>query len=133
LAKYVHGNDVVDKAEKAFLDAKDAETLDPVEYERVVQAHNRYDAVVQWHNRQNTLSTVGTNPQAWFDQQWKARLASDPQFQAEALKVIQGAAAGAPSVTRLPPSLSKATAAAGNADSPGDMSDRGLFAYAMKR
>src|SRR5262245_50580942 len=43
VASAVHGQEKVDKAEEAFLKAKDAETLDPVDYERVVQSPNRYD------------------------------------------------------------------------------------------
>jgi hypothetical protein len=133
VAESVHGADKVAEAERAFLEARSRETLDPADYERVVQSPNRYDAAVQWHNRQSTLSIVGNDPKAWFEKELESRMA-DPQFQAKLLEKVRGSAAARPAVTKLPPSLSKATAAASNAgDREGDMSDASLFAYAMKK
>jgi hypothetical protein len=58
---------------------------------------------------------------------------ADPQFQAKVLEKVRGSAATSPAETKLPPSLSKATASAPSAPEPlGDMSDASLFAYAMK-
>jgi hypothetical protein len=132
VASTMHGADKVDEAERAFLEARDRATLDPADYERVVQSPNRYDAVVQWHRRQSVLSSVGDDPAAWFEKQLEARMA-DPQFQAKMLEKVRGDAAKRPAATSLPPSLSRATAAAGNREEPlGDMSDASLFAYAMK-
>lgn len=132
VASSVHGADKVDAAEQAFLKAREDQVLDPMDYERVVQAPNRYDAVVQWHRRQSVLSSVGDDPNAWFEKQLEQRMA-DPQFQAKLLEKVRAGAAGRPSATQLPPSLSKVTAAAGNGSEPiGDMSDASLFAYAMK-
>lgn len=133
VAEVAHGVDKVSTAETAFLKAKDNLSLDPADYERVVNSPNRYDAVVQWHKRQSVLSSVGDDPNAWFDKQLEAKMA-DPQFQAKMLERARAGAATKPGTVKLPPSLSKATAAAGNRDEPlGDMSDTSLFAYAMKR
>jgi len=130
VAGVVHGADKVNEAEEAFLKARADETLDTMDYERVVQAPNRYDEVVKWHRRQNVISSVGDDPNAWFEQQLEARM-GDPQFQAKFLERVRTGAAGRPSEVKLPPSLSKVPAAQGSSDVQGDMSDRSLFAYAM--
>lgn len=131
IAGAVHGADKVAEAEQAFLDARAKEALDPADYERVVQSPNRYDAVVQWHKRQSAYSKVGDDPEAWFEKQLEAKM-TDPKFQASLLEKVRGSAASRPSETRLPPSLSKSTAAAGNRkETEGDMSDQSLFRYAM--
>lgn len=131
VAETVHGADSVAAAEQAFLEAKDRETLDVADYERVVGATNRYDAVVQWHRRQSMYNTVGNDPEAWYQQRLQKDL-ENPEFQAKVIERARTGAATRPSATKLPPSLSKATAAAGNSgESIGDMSDRSLFDYAM--
>jgi hypothetical protein len=133
VAEAKHGEDKVGEAEQSFLKAREAGTLDPADYERVVGSPNRYDAVVQWHKRQSVLTSVGDDPQAWFDKQLEARMA-DPQFQAKLLEKVKGSAATKPSAVKIPPSLSRTTAAASNSgDQLGDMSDRSLFEYAMRR
>lgn len=129
VANQVHGQDKVNEAEKAFIEAKDNQSLDPMDYEKVVQSPNRYDEVVKWHSRQNTLTRVGTDPEAWFEKQLEAKMA-DPKFQAGLLEKFR-AGGQQPTDVRLPPSLSKSTAAAGNGlGVVGDMSDQSLFAYA---
>lgn len=132
VAGSVHGADKVEAAEQAFLKARSEESLDPSDYERVVQSPNRYDAVVQWHKRQSTLAAVGDDPNVWFEKQLAAKMA-DPKFQASLLEKVREDAATRASVTKLPPSLSKSTAVAGNAGTVGDLSDASLFAHAMKR
>lgn len=133
VAEAKHGEAKVSEAEQAFLKARESEKLDPADYERVVGSPNRYDAVVQWHKRQSVLLSVGDDPQAWFKKELATQLA-DPKFKAEILEQLRGDAATRPSVVKIPPSLSRATAAAGNREvSEGDMSDQSLFAYAMRR
>jgi len=126
IAETVHGADNVAQAEQAFLEAKDAQTLDPVDYERVVQSPNRYDEVVKWHRR----NAVGDDPNAWFEQQLESRM-SDPEFQAKWLERVRSEAAKKPSAVKLPPSLSRVPSAQGNSDLQGDMSDASLFRNAM--
>lgn len=132
VAESVHTPDVVSQAEEAFLEAMNDKTLDPVDYERVVQAPNRYDAAVKWYRNQSVLSTVGNDPSAWFQAQLEQQLA-DPKFQASLLEKIRGSAATKPGAVKLPPSLSKATAAQANSGDVGDGSDASIFAYATKR
>jgi hypothetical protein len=132
LARYVHGAEKVDGAEAAFLQAMNAKTLDPMEYEQVVQSPNRYDAVVQWHRRHQTFSQVGDDPAAWFEKQLEAKLA-DPAFQTALLEKVRGGASARPGAVKIPPSLSKSSGANGSGAELGDMSDASLFAHAMKR
>lgn len=131
LAGVTYGADKVEEAEAAFMKARADQTLDEMDYERVVQSPNRYDAVVQWHKRQSVLTSVGDDPNAWLEKQIEARMA-DPQFQAKLLEKIRAGAAARPGTTKLPPSLSSVTAAAGSSEAVGDMSDRSLFDFAMK-
>lgn len=134
LANTVHGAEKVDAAEKAFLQAIQSRSLDPAEYEQVVGSPNRYDSVVQWHQRHSVLSSVGTDPNAWFEKQLGERL-KDPTFQAKLLEAVRGNAGGAaPSSVQLPPSLSRSTAAASNngAAELDALSDKSLFAFATK-
>ena len=133
VAEARHGSDKVDSAEQAFLKAREEQVLDTADYERVVQAPNRYDAVVKWHKRQSVLSSVGDDPAAWFDKQLEAKMA-DPKFQATLLERVRTSAASKPGAVQLPPSLSRAPAAQGNGPEPvGDLSDQSLFAFATKR
>ena len=133
VAGAVHGAEKVDEAERAFLEAREKGSLDPADYERVVNAPNRYDAAVQWHRRQAVLTSVGDDPQAWFDQKLEAMM-NDPAFQAKLIEKTRASAAGKPQAIKVPPSLSKSTSVANAAGEPvGDMSDASLFAYAMKR
>jgi len=129
VAESVHTPDAVSKAEEAFLEAMNNQTLDPVDYERVVQAPNRYDAAVKWYQNQSILSTVGADPEAWFNARLEQQLA-DPKFQASMLEKVRAGAAGKPGAVKLPPSLSKATAAQPNGGTVGDGSDASLWAYA---
>jgi hypothetical protein len=137
IASQVHGSDKVTEAEEAFLKARDNQSLDPADYERVVQSRNRYDAVVQWYRNQGVLTRVGHDPETWFKNELAARM-KDPGFQAEMLKSVQGSAAERPSITRVPPSLSRATAV-GDAkegaepERKGDLSDSSLFDYAFRQ
>ena len=125
-----HTPEVVNAAEKAFMEANDAGTIDPYEYERVIASPNRWDACVDWHKRQQTLSTVGRDPNAWFEQQFEARMA-DPAFAAKVMEKVRGAAATRPGSVQLPPSLSRSGSAGPALDGPqGDLSDADLFKYA---
>ena len=127
-----HGEDKVDAAEAAFMEAKNRGTLDPADFERVVGANNRFTAVVQWHKRQSVLSSVGDDPEAWFEKQFESRM-SDPTFQSRVLERVRGSASSRPSTTKLPPSLSNATAAASNLADVGDMSHDSLFEFTTRR
>lgn len=133
VAESRHGEEALAKAEEAFLAAVDNKSLDVMEFESVVQSPNRYDAVVQWHKRHTTLAAVGTDPEAWFNKQLEAKLA-DPKFLGALIERSRGGSAAVPSVTRLPPTLSRTPASAASAAGGGDegpMTDENLFRSAM--
>lgn len=137
VANNIHGADKVAEAERAFLEARDNQTLDPVDYERVVQSPNRWDAAVAWHRQQSVRATVGDDPEAYFNARLSERL-KDPAFRAELVKQMQGGSGRVPTEVRLPPSLSKATSVAdategAEPERTGDMSDASLFDYAFRR
>lgn len=101
---------------------------------QLMQSRHPYVDLVQWHERQQTLATVGNDPQAWLQAELEKKMA-DPAFQAQ---VIERARSGAVQngnrqqpITSIPPSLSRVPAGANQADD-GDMSDGALFANALR-
>lgn len=134
VAHAVHGADKVSTAEEAFLAALRDQSLDPVDYERVVQSPNRYDEVVRWHENRSVLTSVGKDPQAWFEKQLEAKMA-DPKFQATMLERFNKSATSRQGTVQLPPSLSRAPAAVASAtpEPLGDLSDKSLYDHATRR
>lgn len=129
-----HTEEKVTAAEQAFMQAAQNRTLDPADFDRVIGAKNRYSACVDWHQRQQTLSTVGNDPNAWLEAEIEKRLA-DPAHQGKFLERIQATAAQNTNrsnpVTNLPPSLTRLPSG-GNAPGSTDMSDAGLFSHATR-
>ena len=68
----------VDEAERAFIRAYEAQTLDPADYQKVVNSPNRYAAAVQWHKRQQVAAEIGDDPVA-FREKVKAELLAELQ------------------------------------------------------
>jgi len=93
---------------------------------------NPYDNLVKWHERQQTLATVGNDPQAWLQSEIDKKL-QDPAFLAQALERAKGQAqvlGGQPNnapLTQLPPSLSRIPASATNSAPQGEPTDAELF------
>lgn len=130
IAYAVHGQEEVSKAEQAFLEAVNAQSLDPMEYEQVVQSPNRFDAAVKWYKKQSVLSSVGSNPEEWFQKRLDAAMA-DPAFQTKVLEKIRASASTRPGEVRLPPSLTRVPGSSGGGgEVTGDLSDRSLFDFA---
>lgn len=59
------GDDKVKAAEEAFLAAHRSGSLDPADYQRIVNSPNRYAAAVQWQQRQEALREIGDDPAAF--------------------------------------------------------------------
>lgn len=135
LAQQAHGKETVDTAYQAFAQAAQANPSTMAgEYQSIMKSDHPYDALVAWHKRQETLRTVGNDPNAWLEAEMEKRLA-DPAYQAKVLEKIKGAAAAnlnrsAP-VTSLPPSLNRLPAG-GNTAEDNDVSDAALFSHAMR-
>lgn len=101
-------------------------------YQEINAGGNPYDNLVKWHEKQQTLSTVGNDPQAWLQSEIDKKLA-DPEFLAQAIERARSGAApvagkaNAPLVN-LPPSLSRIPASGGgNATPQGEQSDDAMF------
>lgn len=68
----------VDEAERAFLRAYETQSLDPADYQKVINSPNRYAAAVQWHKRQLVSAEIGDDPVA-FREKVKAELLAELQ------------------------------------------------------
>lgn len=123
-----HTEEVVTAAEQAFMEAARNRTLDPADFNRVLNAPNRYSAAVEWHKRNSTLQKVGSDPDAWFEQELSRRMA-DPAFKAK-LTTPPAAAVQPSNVVELPPSLSRIGTAPGP-ESVGGMDSGSMFRAAL--
>jgi hypothetical protein len=65
IAGIKYGDDKVSEAEEAFIQAVQAKSLDPADYQKVVNSPNRYAAAVQWHQRQQAQAEIGPDPVAY--------------------------------------------------------------------
>jgi hypothetical protein len=104
--------------------------------QRITSSIDPFEDVVTAFKRDRALSTVGDDPNAWFEKEFERRAASDPAFK-DKLAALQGqpqqqqnGAAPATNVVKLPPSLNRQPGTAGNA-SPGTMSDADLYRSAI--
>lgn len=135
MAIQVHGKETVDGAFKSFVEAAQANPgAYAAEYQAMMKSDHPYDALVAWHKRQETLKTVGNDPNAWLEAELEKRLA-DPEYQGKVLERIRGTAAGNTNrsnpVTNLPPSLNRLPAG-GNTPADDDTSDATLFSHALR-
>jgi hypothetical protein len=91
---------------------------------------------MQWHKRTKLWETTGGDPDAYKKRVLEDAM-KDPEFQAKVLAAARGQAEATPTArpnVQLPPSLNKATGAGLTNSDPSeeaDMTDRGLFKYAM--
>lgn len=60
-----YGDDKVEAADKAFMEAYQSGKLDPADYQKVASAPNMYAAAVQWHQRQMAQAEIGDDPAAY--------------------------------------------------------------------
>lgn len=102
---------------------------------QIMGGGNPFGNLVQWHERQQTLATVGNDPQAWLQAE-VAKLKADPAFQAEIIAlarggVVQNGNRSQQPVTSIPPSLGRIPTGGNQADD-NDMSDGALFAHATR-
>jgi len=129
-----HGAETVQAAYKAMDQAArsgDPEALAAVA--RVKQSMDPYGDIVTWHKKQTIFSTIGDNPDAFFEKTLEDRIAKDPSFQAKLLERIRGQAQQRPStVTPLPPSLNKMAAAVQPVEED-DGGEAGLLRNALRR
>lgn len=106
VAAQAHGQDVVEAAKQAFVEAA---RKDPLLLQQAHRQTHPYDFVVKWHKQQSLLSQIGNDPDAWINAQVEARLQE---------RLAQPPAPKAP-----PPSMARAPAAGGESIKPGNAFD----------
>lgn len=109
--------------------------------DEIIKAPNPGKALMRWHNQQVALAEVGTDVDSYrkriADEARQAAL-NDPEFRRQVLEAAR-AEAGQPAnrpnnVTKLPPSLNRATGARSNEnDDNTPMSDTELFRHVTSR
>jgi hypothetical protein len=105
---------------------------DPVLSARVEQSPHPWGELIRSYDEQKTLSEIGGDINS-FRQKVLDDAMKDPAFQAKVVEMVRGGSQAKPNtVVQLPPSLNKAAAASSPYEDEGDMSDRSLFANAMK-
>jgi len=100
-------------------------------YQRAMRSPDPYGEIVGSHQQKTVYQQIGSDPNAWFEKQLEERL-KDPAHQAKLLERLRGDAQARPSVTQLPPSLNKTTAAL-SVPTDEDNSEAGLFQSALRR
>jgi hypothetical protein len=122
-AAFEFSKEEVSEAEKAFNEAAATGAIDPNEHRRINSSPNPFAAAIDWHRRNRVLSEVGTDPNAWLEKKLEERM-NDPAFLQQALDRARGVASqpaqGGSPVTRLPPSLNRASGSSGRTDQPGN-------------
>lgn len=115
LSRVRHG-EKFDEAFQAFM--QEAER-NPHFGQAVVRSSDPGGTLWQWYQGQTILREVGNDPTA-YRQKLRDELMKDPAFQAEVIKLVQGAngsqqpGSRPQNITQLPPSLSRATGSAAN-------------------
>jgi hypothetical protein len=89
------------------------------------------EMMVNWYQREKTLATVGPDPESFLARALDAAL-ENPEFLARAVEKARGVASTKPSQTKLPPSLSRATASSNSGESVSGTSDEELFKEAWR-
>lgn len=81
IAETKHGDDAVEQADQAFSRAFQSRTLDPADYQRVINSPNIYDAAVKWHKRQQAQAEIGDDPAA-YREKLKAQIKAELEAEA---------------------------------------------------
>lgn len=127
-AEAVHGAEklaAAKEAVKAYFGKPEGAAI----HQELMAGGNPYDNLVKWHERQQTLATVGNDPQAWLEKQL-----DNPEFLAKAVERARAGAtipnansSGNAPLVNLPPSLSRVPSG-GNTVAQGEQSDGDMFA-----
>lgn len=103
---------------------------------RMTSSNDPGETLIQWHREQKTMREVGNDPSA-YRQKLLDEALKDPAYLAKAIEAAKASAAnpqanGSNPIVRLPPSLANAARGDAHESSDLDMSNEGLFRYAMK-
>lgn len=132
----IHGREAVAAAEKALDEAVNSRDPDiPGLQAKLIASDDPVGVMMDWHKSRSLLKETGGDLNAYRQKVLEEAL-SDPAYQAKVLEAARAQANGGQtqpkSIVKLPPSLNKIAASAGNDAADTDMSDGALFAHAMR-
>src|SRR4029078_3057408 len=109
MAAVKHGQETFDEAYKALSDA--VMRGDTATHQQVINSPDPGETLVKWHKREKTMALVGPDPEAFVKKALEEAL-NNPEFLAQAIEKAKGMASTQPTqAVKVPPSLSKASAA----------------------
>jgi hypothetical protein len=132
-AHFAH-KDMFNEAYQNFTDHVQ-KTRDQASYQRVMASNDPGEAIVQWWKEQQLHQELGGSDLKTFLEKQREEWMKDPAVQAkviEAFKATQQAQAPSNTLTNLPPSLSKASAAR-SAHDEGGSSGADMYSYATAK
>jgi hypothetical protein len=134
----IHGRAAIDEMEAELGKAMSSGHPElPLLRQQMMASDDPVGIAMNWYQREKLQKETGGDLTAYRTRVQEDAL-KDPAFLARALEAAKAHATGqAPgskpsTVVQLPPSIGRATSAASPHEEAGDMSDRGLFAYATK-
>ena len=130
-----HGRETVNAAEKAIEDAMRSGDSDIQGLRaKMLASDDPVGVAVDWYKSRSLLKETGGDLNA-YRQKILDEAMKDPAFQAKVIEATRGqvnSGAQPKNITRLPPSLNKIAASAGNDAADNDMSDGAIFAHALR-
>ncbi len=109
MAALKHGQETFDEAYRALADA--VGRGDTATHQQIINSPDPGETLVNWHKREKTMALVGPDPEAFVKKALEEAL-NNPEFLAQAVEKAKGVASTQPTqAIKVPPSLSKASAA----------------------
>lgn len=134
----IHGRDTVTEMEKAVEQAmRSGHPELPALRMQMLQSEDPVGVAMQWYQRDKLLKETGGDLSSYKNKMLDEAL-KDPAFLAKAIEAAKQQASGQVpgskpnNVVQIPPSISRATAAASPHEENGDLSDRSLYSYATR-
>lgn len=134
----IHGRDTVTEMEKAVEQAmRSGHPELPALRMQMLQSEDPVGVAMQWYQRDKLLKETGGDLSSYKSKMLDDAL-KDPAFLAKALEAAKQQASGQVpgskpnNVVQIPPSISRATAAASPHEENGDLSDRSLYSFATR-
>lgn len=132
----IHGRAALDEAEQVI--ERESNSGNPEIRLLALQMQNSDDPVglaIRWHQNHKLLKETGGDLSAYKTKTLDDAL-KDPAFLAKAIEAAKSHASGQPAkantVVQLPPSLNRATSAASPHEEQGDLTDKSLYAHAIR-
>jgi hypothetical protein len=125
-----HGAETVNEAYDWLLKGQRTNPQLAATVQRALASPDPFEEIVTAFKRDKALSTVGDDPNAWFEKELERRKA-DPEFMAKlgAAQAQPQAQGAATNIVKLPPSLNRQPGSAGNTQA-GSIDDKSLYAFA---